>query len=79
MLASRPSRKSCGPRAEEPRKGYFSEAGIRYGRQLGRVVATHYEEIVTDRLFAGNLQLIPALPSLITAAEATLTVKTCRA
>lgn len=32
----------CGPQQEESRKGYFSEAGIRYGRQLGRVVATHY-------------------------------------
>lgn len=62
----------CGPQQEEARKGYFSEAGIRYGRQLGRVIATHYEEIVTDRLFAGNVQLIPALPALIAAVEATL-------
>ena len=68
----------CGPQQEESRKGYFSEAGIRYGRQLGRVVATHYEEIVTDRLFAGNVQLIPALPSLIEAAEATLELDEAR-
>lgn len=62
----------CGPQQEESRKGYFSEAGIRYGRQLGRVIATHYEEIVTDRLFTGNVQLIRALPALIESAEATL-------
>ena len=62
----------CGPRQEEARKGYFSAAGIRTGRQLGRVLATHYEEVVTDQLFAGSVQLIPALPTLITAAEATL-------
>jgi len=68
----------CGPQQEESRKGYFSKAGIRYGRQLGRVVATHYEEIVTDRLFAGSVQLIPALPSLIEAAEATLELDEAR-
>ncbi len=68
----------CGPQQEESRKGYFSEAGIRYGRQLGRVIATHYEEVVTDRLFAGNVQLIPALPSLVEAAEATLAIDEAR-
>lgn len=44
----------CGKRSELSEKGYFSPHGIRYGLQLGRVVATHYEEIVTDQLFAGN-------------------------
>jgi hypothetical protein len=68
----------CGPQQEESRKGYFCEAGIRYGRQLGRVVATHYKEIVTDRLFAGNVQLIQALPSLISGAEATLALDEAR-
>ncbi len=39
---------------------------------MGRVLATHYEEVVVDRLFAGNVQLIKALQPLVEAAEATL-------
>jgi hypothetical protein len=62
----------CGPKAELSAKGYFADSGIRYGRQLGRVVATRYEEIVTDRLFGGGVQLNRALRSLVTAAEQTL-------
>jgi hypothetical protein len=42
------------------------------GRQLGRVLASTYEEVVVDRLFAGNVQLIKALQPLVEAAEATL-------
>jgi hypothetical protein len=38
--------RACGPKATLSKRGYFSKAGIRYGRQLGRVIATHYEEIV---------------------------------
>src|SRR5205807_10170989 len=44
----------------------------RRGRQLGRVLATQYEEVVVDRLFAGNVQLISALQPLVEAAESTL-------
>jgi hypothetical protein len=39
---------------------------------VGRVLATHYEEVVVDQLFAGNVQLIKALQPLVEAAEATL-------
>jgi hypothetical protein len=59
----------CGPQAELSRKGYFSKEGIRYGRQLGRVVAGATEEVVTDLLFPGNVQLNSALRSLVSAAE----------
>jgi hypothetical protein len=59
----------CGKKAELSHKGYFSKAGIRYGRQLGRVVATDYEEIVVDQLFSGNVQLSRALRPLVLAAE----------
>jgi hypothetical protein len=62
----------CGPKADLSRKGYFSKAGIRYGRQLGRVVATHYQEIVVDHLFAGNVQLNQALRPLVEEAEEVL-------
>jgi len=36
------------------------------------VLATQYEEVVVDRLFAGNVQLISALQPLVEAAETTL-------
>ena len=62
----------CGPKAELSRKGYFSKAGIRYGRQLGRVVATHYQEIVVDHLFAGDVQLNRALRPIVEEAEVVL-------
>ncbi len=53
-------------------KGYFAGQYHRRGRQLGRVLATCYEEVVVDRLFAGNVQLIKALQPLVEAAETTL-------
>lgn len=62
----------CGPQAELSSKGYFSRAGIRYGRQLGRVVASRYEEIVVDDVFAGSVQLPTALRPLVVAAEQVL-------
>ncbi|MFL6257180.1 MAG: hypothetical protein ACJ74T_19400 [Pyrinomonadaceae bacterium] len=62
----------CGPRAELSRKGYFSKEGIRHGRQLGRVVAGATEEVVTDLLFPGNVQLNSALRSLVASAEKVL-------
>jgi len=62
----------CSKRAELSAKGYFSTKGIRYGRQLGRVVASHYQEIVTDRLYAGNVQLGKALRQLVALTEQTL-------
>ena len=62
----------CGAKAENATKGYFSAQGIRHGRQQGRVVAPHYDEVVVDRLFAGHVQLTTALQPLIEATEQTL-------
>jgi len=62
----------CGPNQEGSRKGYFGENNIRWGRQLGRVIAAHYEEIVVDQLFTGDVQLTTALQPLVLAAEQTL-------
>ena len=62
----------CGSQAENATKGYFSDEGIRRGRQQGRVVASHYDEVVVDRLFAGHVQLTTALQPLIEATEQTL-------
>jgi hypothetical protein len=62
----------CGPKAAFATRGYFAGLYHRRGRQLGRVLATHYQEVVTDQLFAGNVQLIKALQPLVEAAETTL-------
>jgi Transposase DDE domain group 1 len=62
----------CGPKAVFATKGYFAGLYHRRGRQVGRVLATQYEEVVVDRLFAGNVQLIKALQPLVEAAETTL-------
>jgi hypothetical protein len=62
----------CGRKAAFATKGYFAKQRNRRGRQLGRVLATWYEEIVVDRLFDGKTQLATALQPLIEAAEQTL-------
>src|SRR3989475_1877467 len=62
----------CGPKAAFATKGYFATQRNRRGRQLGRVLASRYGEIVVDRLFDGKTQLTRALQPLILAAEATL-------
>lgn len=62
----------CGPKAAFATKGYFAKQRNRRGRQLGRVVASRYEEIVVDRLFPGQTQLTTALQPLVLAAERTL-------
>src|SRR5712691_11861831 len=62
----------CGKKAAFATKGYFAKQRNRRGRQLGRVVASHYQEIVVDRLFDGKTQLTRALQALLLAAEETL-------
>src|SRR5260221_295569 len=62
----------CGPKAAFASKGYFAKQRNRRGRQLGRVLASSYEEIVVDRLFDGKTQLTRALQPLMQAAEETL-------
>src|SRR4029453_27276 len=64
----------CGKKAEGSAKGYFSTKGIRYGRQMGRVLAAQYEEVVIDRLYPGNLQLTRTLRPMILDAEQTLSL-----
>jgi hypothetical protein len=62
----------CGKKAAFATKGYFAKQRNRRGRQLGRVLATHYQEIVVDQLFEGTTQLTAALQPLVVAAEAVL-------
>jgi hypothetical protein len=51
----------AGIQGEGVTKGYFSGGKKRRGRQLGRVIATWYDEVVTERLYAGNKQLQASL------------------
>jgi hypothetical protein len=62
----------CGKKAALATKGYFAKTRNRRGRQLGRVLAYWYEEVVVDRLFAGTTQLHKALIPLLKATEQVL-------
>src|SRR5438552_1363549 len=62
----------CGPNAAFATKGYFAKQRNRRGRQWGRVLASRYQEVVVDRLFAGKTQLTRALQPPLLAAERTL-------
>src|SRR5215213_7376487 len=62
----------CGKKAAFATKGYFPKQRNRRGRQLGRVLASRYHEIVVDQLFDGKTQLATALRPLVTAAESVL-------
>ena len=62
----------CGAKSVKADKGYFSKDGIRHGRQLGRVIAAEYEEVVVDKLYNGNVQLLTAQRSLLRAAAEAL-------
>jgi hypothetical protein len=68
----------CGKSAEEAQKGYLSGYGVRRGRQLGRVMASAYDEVVADRVYPGNLQLHDTLPHLVEALERTLELEEAR-
>ena len=62
----------AGLQAEEATKGYFAGKKGRRGRQVGRVLATRYDEIVVDRLYPGKRQLERSLQDLVRAAEMVL-------
>jgi Transposase DDE domain group 1 len=63
----------CGKQAAFATKGYFANAARnRRGRQLGRVLAWRYQEVIVDRLFPGNCQLNATLQTLVSAAQNTL-------
>jgi hypothetical protein len=62
----------CGKKAAFASNGYFAKQRNRRGRQLGRVLATRYEEIVVDRLYDGKTQLPKAFQELVLAAEQVL-------
>jgi len=59
----------AGASAEGATTGYFADRRQRRGRQLGRVLATHTEELVVERLYAGRCQLDASFQDLVRAAE----------
>ena len=68
----------CGPKAAFATKGYFAKQRNRRGRQLGRVLATHYHEVVVEHLLPGTEQLPKALRPLVEATEQVLELDAAR-
>jgi hypothetical protein len=68
----------CGPKAAFATKGYFAKQRNRRGRQLGRVLATCYHELVVEHLLPGTDQLPKALRPLVEAAEQVLGLDAAR-
>jgi len=62
----------CGKKAQFATKAYFAKQRNRRGRQLGRVLASWYQEIVVDRLYEGKITLPVVLQELIEAAATVL-------
>lgn len=62
----------AGRQGEKVTSGYFAKQKNQRGRQAGRVVATLYDEIVVERLYAGTTQLNRSLQELIEATEMVL-------
>ncbi len=59
----------AGKQGEQVTKGYFSGKRGSRGRQLGRVSATLYEEVIVDRLYPGKIQLEKSFQQLVEMAE----------
>lgn len=59
----------AGRQAEGASKGYFSGAKNARGRQLGRVTASRYDEIVCEQLYDGKVQLEKSLIGLVAMTE----------
>lgn len=62
----------CGKKAAFASKAYFAHQRNRRGRQLGRVWATSYKEVVVDQLYEGQTTLPRVLQELVGQAEAVL-------
>jgi hypothetical protein len=68
----------AGRQAEGATKGYFAGQRSRRGRQLGRVLATHYDEVIVEQLYPGKRQLEQSFQPLVAAAEAVLELTEAR-
>lgn len=68
----------AGRQAEGASKGYFSGTKNARGRQLGRVIASRYEEIVCEQLHDGKMQLEKCLIELLKMNESVLNLDETR-
>lgn len=68
----------CGKKAAFASKGYFPQQRYRRGRQMGRVLATRYHEVVVDQLYNGTTYLRTALRPLLEATEAILALNAAK-
>jgi hypothetical protein len=59
----------AGRQGEGVTKGYFPNQKNRRGRQLGRVIAARYDELVFERLYDGKRQLDRSFQDLMSGAE----------
>lgn len=55
----------AGKTAEGSEKGYFSGKRNGRGRQVGRVYASQYDEILVEQLYSGKVQLEASLQELV--------------
>ena len=55
---------TCGKKAEGAAKGYFAHRKNKTGRQVGRVLASEYDEVVCDAVEAGTEQILVATVTL---------------
>jgi len=62
----------AGRQGEGVEKGHFSDQHYRRGRQLGRVQASLYDEIVSEQLYRGKIQLEKNLLELVDGAAEVL-------
>ena len=62
----------AGAQASGATPGYFAHARHRRGRQLGRLLASQYDEVLVERLYEGKRQLEHSFQPLVAAAEAVL-------
>jgi len=62
----------AGRQGEGVEKGYFAKQKSKRGRQMGRVYASLYDEIVAEQLYNGKTQLNRSLRLLIEESEETL-------
>jgi hypothetical protein len=62
----------AGRQGDGSEKGYFAKQKNKRGRQLGRVYATLYDEIVSEHLYSGKTQLNRSLQELVAEAETIL-------
>jgi hypothetical protein len=62
----------CGKQAQGASRGYFAQKRGIQGRQLGRVLASGADEVVVEKVYAGNRQLVHIQRGLMQEAERVL-------